>query len=158
MSHTKSWPQAPDMCFWSSGLAQGRSYWNRLRFLDVCEMATEIFSRKYFNKHLMSPALELVHDPVANVRWVGHSLSGQSCLISDIKHLMFTFLPFRYKLCQLLPRFRSSLRLPADKQLLQQLDFCVQKLLCKEKDKDVVATIRKVTPTLPVQTHGQSIL
>ncbi|KAG7233586.1 hypothetical protein INR49_006861 [Caranx melampygus] len=98
------------------GLAQGRSYWNRLRFLDVCEMASEIFSRKYFNKHFLVPALELVHDPVANVR---------------------------YKLCQLLPRLRSSLRLPADKQLLQQLDFCVQKLLCREKDKDVVATIRK---------------
>uniref|UniRef100_A0A3Q3NEC8 Protein phosphatase 4, regulatory subunit 4 n=1 Tax=Labrus bergylta TaxID=56723 RepID=A0A3Q3NEC8_9LABR len=96
-------------------LAQGRSYWNRLRFLDICEMATEIFSRKYFNKHFLMPALELVHDPVANV----------------------------YKLCQLLPRLRSSLRLPADKQLLQQLDFCVQKLLCREKDKDVVATIRK---------------
>lgn len=51
----------------------------------------------------------------------------------------------RYKLCQLLPRLRASLRLPADKQLLQQLNFCVQKLLCREKDKDVVATIRKVT-------------
>ncbi|XP_074541075.1 serine/threonine-protein phosphatase 4 regulatory subunit 4 isoform X2 [Halichoeres trimaculatus] len=97
-------------------LAQGRSYWNRLRFLDVCETATEIFSRKYFNKHFLIPALELVHDPVANVR---------------------------YKLCQLLPRLRSSLHMPADKQLLQQLDFCVQKLLCREKDKDVVATIRK---------------
>ncbi|XP_011610127.2 serine/threonine-protein phosphatase 4 regulatory subunit 4 isoform X1 [Takifugu rubripes] len=97
-------------------LAQGRSYWNRLRFLDICETATEIFSRKYFNKHFLIPALELVHDPVANVR---------------------------YKLCQLLPRLRSSIRLPADKQLLHQLNFCVQKLLCREKDKDVVATIRK---------------
>ncbi|XP_071401700.1 LOW QUALITY PROTEIN: serine/threonine-protein phosphatase 4 regulatory subunit 4, partial [Centroberyx affinis] len=97
-------------------LAQGRSYWNRLRFLDVCETASELFSRKYFNKHFLIPALDLVHDPVANVR---------------------------YKLCLLLPRLRSSIRLPADKQLLQQLDFCVQKLLCKEKDKDVVATIRK---------------
>lgn len=62
--------------------------------------------------------------------------------------VLFTFLPVhlcsRYKLCQLLPRLRSSLRLPADKQLLQQLNFCVQKLLCREKDKDVVATIRKV--------------
>ncbi|XP_038161313.1 serine/threonine-protein phosphatase 4 regulatory subunit 4 isoform X2 [Cyprinodon tularosa] len=97
-------------------IAQGRSYWNRLRFLDVCEIATEIFSRKYFNKHFLIPALELVHDPVANVR---------------------------YKLCQLLPRLRSSLRLPADKLLLQKLDFCVQKILCREKDKDVVAMIRK---------------
>ncbi|XP_062270935.1 serine/threonine-protein phosphatase 4 regulatory subunit 4 [Scomber scombrus] len=97
-------------------LAQGRSYWNRLRFLDVCETATDVFSRKYFNKHFLVPALELVHDPVANVR---------------------------YKLCQLLPRLRSSLRLPADKQLLQKLDQCVQKLLCRETDKDVVATIRQ---------------
>ncbi|XP_061602857.1 serine/threonine-protein phosphatase 4 regulatory subunit 4 [Cololabis saira] len=97
-------------------LALGRSYWNRLRFLDVCEIATEIFSKKYFNKHFLVPALELVHDPVANIR---------------------------YKLCQLLPRLRLSLRLPADKLLLQKLDFCVQKLLCREKDKDVVATIRK---------------
>ncbi len=62
---------------------------------------------------------------------------------------VFTCLSVRYKLCQLLPRLRSSLRLPADKQLLQQLDFCVQKLLCREKDKDVVATIRKVTSSLP---------
>ncbi|XP_077950003.1 serine/threonine-protein phosphatase 4 regulatory subunit 4 isoform X4 [Gasterosteus aculeatus] len=97
-------------------LAQGRSYWNRLRFLDVCETASEIFSRKYFNKYFLIAALELVQDPVVNVR---------------------------YKLCQLLPRFRSSLRLPADKQLLQQLNFCVQKILSREKDKDVVATIRK---------------
>ncbi|KAF7231137.1 serine/threonine-protein phosphatase 4 regulatory subunit 4 [Nothobranchius furzeri] len=97
-------------------LAQGHSYWNRLRFLDVCEVAAEVFSRKYFSKHLVIPALELVHDPVANVR---------------------------YKLCQLLPQLRSSLRLPADKLLLQKLDLCVQKFLCEEKDKDVVATIRK---------------
>ncbi|TKS65081.1 Serine/threonine-protein phosphatase 4 regulatory subunit 4 [Collichthys lucidus] len=95
-------------------LAQGRSYWNRLRFLDVCEMATEIFSRKYFNKHFLIPALELVHDPVANVQAV--SVVAQTAVITA---------------------------LPADKQLLQQLDFCVQKLLCREKDKDVVATIRK---------------
>ncbi|XP_034722216.1 serine/threonine-protein phosphatase 4 regulatory subunit 4 [Etheostoma cragini] len=98
------------------GLAQGRSYWNRLRFLDVCETAIEIFSRKYFNKHFLVPALDLVQDPVANVR---------------------------YKLCQMLPRLRSLLRLPTDKQLLQKLDVCVQKLLWREKDKDVVAAIRK---------------
>ncbi|XP_061785867.1 serine/threonine-protein phosphatase 4 regulatory subunit 4 isoform X2 [Nerophis lumbriciformis] len=98
-------------------LAQGRSYWNRLRFLDVCEKANEIFSRKFFNRHFLIPALELVHDPVANVR---------------------------YKLCHMLPLLRSSLRLPVDNQLLMQLDFCVQKLLCREKDKDVVTAIHKV--------------
>ncbi|XP_061757439.1 serine/threonine-protein phosphatase 4 regulatory subunit 4 isoform X2 [Nerophis ophidion] len=98
-------------------LAQGRSYWNRLRFLDVCEKANEIFSRKFFNRHFLIPALELVHDPVANVR---------------------------YKLCHMLPLLRSSLRLPVDNRLLMQLDFCVQRLLCTEKDKDVVTAIHKV--------------
>lgn len=44
----------------------------------------------------------------------------------------------------MLPRLRSTIRLPADKHLLQQLEFCVRKLLCREKDKDVVATVRKV--------------
>uniref|UniRef100_A0A672HJI5 Protein phosphatase 4, regulatory subunit 4 n=1 Tax=Salarias fasciatus TaxID=181472 RepID=A0A672HJI5_SALFA len=98
-------------------LAQGPSCWNRLRFLDVCETAAEIFSRKYFKKHFLIPALDLVHDPVANVR---------------------------YRLCQLLPRLRSALRLPADEPLLHQMDFCIQKMLCRETDRDVVSTIRKV--------------
>lgn len=75
-------------------------------------------------------------------------MSGR-CVADLLEELLSTFSPVhlsgRYKLCQMLPRLRSSLRLPADKQLLQQLNFCVQKLLCREKDKDVVATIRKVT-------------
>uniref|UniRef100_W5KHM2 Protein phosphatase 4 regulatory subunit 4 n=1 Tax=Astyanax mexicanus TaxID=7994 RepID=W5KHM2_ASTMX len=93
-------------------LAQGRSYWNRLRFLDLCEIAIDLFSKSYFCKHFLIQALELVNDPVANV----------------------------YKLCHMLPRLRSTIRLPADKHLLQELEFCVRKLLCREKDKDVVAT------------------
>uniref|UniRef100_A0A4W4FLF2 Protein phosphatase 4, regulatory subunit 4 n=1 Tax=Electrophorus electricus TaxID=8005 RepID=A0A4W4FLF2_ELEEL len=97
-------------------LAQGRSYWNRLRFLDLCEIAIDLFSKSYFCKYFLIQALELVSDPVANVR---------------------------YKLCHMLPRLRSTIRLPADKHLLQQLEFCVRKLLCREKDKDVVATVRK---------------
>lgn len=49
-------------------LAQGRSYWNRLRYLDLCEIAMELFSKSYFCKHFLIQALELVSDPVANVR------------------------------------------------------------------------------------------
>ncbi|KAJ8009238.1 hypothetical protein DPEC_G00086820 [Dallia pectoralis] len=97
-------------------LAKGRSYWNRLRYLDLCEIAMELFSKDYFCKHFLIQALELVNDPVANVR---------------------------YKLCHMLPRLRSTIRMPADKHLRQQLEFCVRKLLCREKDKDVVATIHK---------------
>ncbi|XP_061117813.1 serine/threonine-protein phosphatase 4 regulatory subunit 4 isoform X6 [Conger conger] len=98
-------------------LAQGRSYWNRLRYLDLCEIAMELFSKSYFCKNFLVPALELVNDPVANVR---------------------------YKLCCLLPRLKSTIRLPTEKPMLQQLEFCVRRLLCREKDKDVVATIRKI--------------
>ncbi|XP_018583356.1 serine/threonine-protein phosphatase 4 regulatory subunit 4 isoform X2 [Scleropages formosus] len=98
-------------------LAQGKSYWNRLRYLDLCEIAMELFSKSYFCKYFLVPALELVNDPVANVR---------------------------YKLCRMLPRLKACIRLPGDKHLLQQLEFCVRKLLCREKDKDVVATVRKI--------------
>ncbi|KAG9336566.1 hypothetical protein JZ751_002913, partial [Albula glossodonta] len=97
-------------------LAQGRSYWNRLRYLDLCEIAMELFSKSYFCKHFLLPALELASDPVANVR---------------------------YKLCCLLPRLKSTIRLPTEKPILQQLEFCVRRLLCREKDKDVLVTIRK---------------
>lgn len=49
-------------------LAQGRSYWNRLRFLDLCDIAIDLFSKSYFCKHFLIQALDLVNDPVANVR------------------------------------------------------------------------------------------
>ncbi|XP_048829757.1 serine/threonine-protein phosphatase 4 regulatory subunit 4 isoform X1 [Brienomyrus brachyistius] len=98
-------------------LAQGKSYWNRLRYLDLCEIAMDLFSKSYFCKYFLGPALELVNDPVANVR---------------------------YKLCRMLPRLKASIRLPAEKHLLQQLEFCVRRLLCREKDKDVVCTVRKI--------------
>lgn len=50
-------------------------------------MASEIFSRKYFNKHFLVPALELVHDPVANVRsvcwdWTGLPVHLSVCLLT----------------------------------------------------------------------------
>ncbi|XP_033892676.3 serine/threonine-protein phosphatase 4 regulatory subunit 4-like isoform X3 [Acipenser ruthenus] len=97
-------------------LGQGRSYWNRLRFLDICEIVIELFSKSYFCKYFLVPALELVNDPVANVR---------------------------FKLCNMLPKLKSAIKLPTDKHLLQQLEFCVRKLLCREKDKDVMAIVRK---------------
>ncbi|XP_060036948.1 serine/threonine-protein phosphatase 4 regulatory subunit 4 isoform X3 [Erinaceus europaeus] len=97
-------------------LGQGKSYWNRLRFLDTCEFIIEIFSRSFFCKYFFLPAIELTHDPVANVRM---------------------------KLCYLLPKVKSTLKIPADKHLLQQLEMCVRKLLCQEKDKDVLAIVKR---------------
>uniref|UniRef100_A0A8C6RHG1 Protein phosphatase 4, regulatory subunit 4 n=1 Tax=Nannospalax galili TaxID=1026970 RepID=A0A8C6RHG1_NANGA len=97
-------------------LGQGKSYWNRLRFLDTCEFIIEIFSKSFFCKYFFVPAIELSHDPVANVRM---------------------------KLCYLLPKVKSALKIPADMHLLQQLEMCVRKLLCQEKDKDVLAIVKK---------------
>ncbi|XP_058423598.1 serine/threonine-protein phosphatase 4 regulatory subunit 4 isoform X5 [Diceros bicornis minor] len=97
-------------------LGQGKSYWNRLRFLDTCEFIIEIFSKSFFCKYFFLPAIELTHDPVANVRM---------------------------KLCYLLPKVKSTLKIPADKLLLQQLEMCVRKLLCQEKDKDVLAIVKR---------------
>uniref|UniRef100_A0A672NC38 Protein phosphatase 4, regulatory subunit 4 n=1 Tax=Sinocyclocheilus grahami TaxID=75366 RepID=A0A672NC38_SINGR len=111
-------------------LAQGRSYWNRLRYLDLCEITIDLFSKSYFCKHFLIPALELVNDPVANVR---------------------------YKLCYMLPKLRSTIK-ATDKHLLQQLEFCVRKLLCREKDKDVVVTLRKVSLSLLKCGHISKVL
>uniref|UniRef100_A0A8C1UI73 Protein phosphatase 4, regulatory subunit 4 n=1 Tax=Cyprinus carpio TaxID=7962 RepID=A0A8C1UI73_CYPCA len=111
-------------------LAQGRSYWNRLRYLDLCEITIDLFSKSYFCKHFLIPALELVSDPVANVR---------------------------YKLCYMLPKLRSVIK-ATDKHLLQQLEFCVRKLLCREKDKDVVVTLRKVSLLLLKRGHINKVL
>ncbi|XP_027725931.1 serine/threonine-protein phosphatase 4 regulatory subunit 4 isoform X1 [Vombatus ursinus] len=97
-------------------LGQGKSYWYRLRFLDTCEFIIELFSKSFFCKYFFLPALELTHDPVANVRM---------------------------KLCYLLPKVKSTLKIPADKHLLQQLELCVRKLLCQEKDKDVLAIVKR---------------
>ncbi|XP_051872949.1 serine/threonine-protein phosphatase 4 regulatory subunit 4 isoform X2 [Pristis pectinata] len=95
-------------------LGQGKSCWNRLRFLDTCECIMDLFSKSFFCKYFFLPVLELSNDPVPNVR---------------------------IKFCYMLPKLKSALKLPADKHLLQQLDLCVRKLLCQEKDRDVTAVI-----------------
>uniref|UniRef100_A0A8C5SB37 Serine/threonine-protein phosphatase 4 regulatory subunit 4 n=1 Tax=Laticauda laticaudata TaxID=8630 RepID=A0A8C5SB37_LATLA len=50
-------------------LGQGKSYWNRLRFLDTCEFIIDLFSKSFFCEYFFLPVLELTHDPVANVRY-----------------------------------------------------------------------------------------
>lgn len=48
------------------------------------------------------------------------------------------------KLCYLLPKVKSTLKIPTDKHLLQQLELCIRKLLCQEKDKDVLTIVKRV--------------
>ncbi|NXQ12045.1 PP4R4 phosphatase, partial [Peucedramus taeniatus] len=47
------------------------------------------------------------------------------------------------KLCCLLPKVKSTLKIPTDKHLLQQLELCIRKLLCQEKDKDVLTIVKR---------------
>ncbi|NWT49248.1 PP4R4 phosphatase, partial [Chroicocephalus maculipennis] len=49
----------------------------------------------------------------------------------------------RMKLCYLLPKVKSTLKIPTDKHLLQQLELCIRKLLCQEKDKDVLTIVKR---------------
>nr|XP_060612221.1 serine/threonine-protein phosphatase 4 regulatory subunit 4 isoform X1 [Anolis sagrei ordinatus] len=102
-------------------LGQGKSYWNRLRFLDTCEIIIELFSKSFFCEYFFLPVLELTHDPVANVRM---------------------------KLCYLLPKVKSTLKIPTNKHLRQQLEMSVRKLLCEEKDKDVLSIVKKMVSEL----------
>uniref|UniRef100_A0A4W3GX70 Protein phosphatase 4 regulatory subunit 4 n=1 Tax=Callorhinchus milii TaxID=7868 RepID=A0A4W3GX70_CALMI len=106
-------------------LGQGKSYWTRLRFLDTCEYILDMFSKAFFCKYFFLPVVELSNDPVANVR---------------------------IKLCYMLPKLKSALKLPTDKLLLQQLELSVRKLLCQEKDKDVTAIVRIVSYIISVQS------
>lgn len=52
---------------------------------------------------------------------------------------------YRMKLCYLLPKVKSTLKVPTDKHLLQQLELCIRKLLCQEKDKDVLTIVKRVS-------------
>ncbi|NWX71112.1 PP4R4 phosphatase, partial [Alca torda] len=87
-----------------------------LRDANTCEFIMELFSKSFFCKYFFLPVLELTHDPVANVRM---------------------------KLCYLLPKVKSTLKIPTDKHLLQQLELCIRKLLCQEKDKDVLTIVKR---------------
>lgn len=72
------------------------------------------------------------------------SFSFKSLLFFVIRFtLILTY--YRMKLCCLLPKVKSTLKIPGDKHLLQQLEMCVRKLLCQEKDKDVLAIVKRVS-------------
>ena len=51
----------------------------------------------------------------------------------------------RLKFCSVLPSLKSVLKLPSDRQLLQQLELCVRKLLSSEQDVDMSASVREVS-------------
>ncbi|KAF7251968.1 Serine/threonine-protein phosphatase 4 regulatory subunit 4 [Varanus komodoensis] len=50
----------------------------------------------------------------------------------------------RHEVIQKLIELKSTLKVPTDKHLLQQLELSVRKLLCEEKDKDVLNIVKKM--------------
>ena len=50
----------------------------------------------------------------------------------------------RLQFCNLLPKLKSVLKLPADRSLLQRLEQCVRQLLNEEQDPDVSTAVREV--------------
>ena len=89
---------------------RGRSYWDRLGFIDICVTMERMFSRRFFKDYLYLPLLDLARDPVMNVRM---------------------------KLCSTLPSLKRLLKLPADSNLLNKLQQALEHLL-EQDDPDVV--------------------
>lgn len=100
---------------------RGKSYRSRQLFIDICKFIMELFSRNFFKENFFEFLLELASDPVINVR---------------------------LKFCSVLPSLKSVLSLPSNRQLLQQLEMCVRKLLSSEQEPDVSAAIREAVMKL----------
>ncbi|XP_071162317.1 serine/threonine-protein phosphatase 4 regulatory subunit 4-like isoform X9 [Mytilus edulis] len=93
----------------------GRSCHHRSLFVDVCKNVIELYSKTFFKEYFYEYVLELQSDKVPNVR---------------------------LKLCSILPQLKKIIKLPTDRNLLQQLETCVRRLLLSEKDRDVLASIK----------------
>ncbi|XP_064621258.1 serine/threonine-protein phosphatase 4 regulatory subunit 4-like isoform X2 [Lineus longissimus] len=108
--------QRQDMCFRIiEDFCHGRSCHQRFLFIDVCKIVMELFSKTFFKEYFFEFLLALASDPVANVR---------------------------LRLCRILPALKGLLKLPTDRNLLQQLDSSVRMILINEKDRDVEDAIR----------------
>ena len=96
-------------------LALGNSCRTRILFLKLCDMSISLFSKNYFKHNFFSDFLHLASDSVINVR---------------------------LKMCSMLPRLKSLISLPSDKNLLKQLEETVKNLLLKETETDVLHALQ----------------
>ena len=84
-------------------------------FLKLCDMSISLFSKEYFKQHFFLDFLHLGSDSVVNVR---------------------------LKICSMLPRLKSLISLPSDRDLLEILEETVKNLLLKETDTDVLHSVQ----------------
>ena len=104
--------------FFLSEFCLASSCYQRSLFIDVCWITIELFSRQFFKEYFFESLLELALDPVPNIR---------------------------LRLCPLLPKLKAHIKLPTDRNLLQQLESYVRKLLMNEEDRDVLHTLQQVS-------------
>ncbi|XP_014210936.1 serine/threonine-protein phosphatase 4 regulatory subunit 4-like [Copidosoma floridanum] len=112
-------------------MAYGSSCYLRMIFIRMMIEALTIFSSVYFKEYFCPTLLDIMDDPVANVR---------------------------LKALTLAPTIKSCLRLPADKKLLSTLEMNVRNLKSSEKDRDVLAALNAASllmDSVDVRVDGQ---
>ncbi|XP_067680173.1 serine/threonine-protein phosphatase 4 regulatory subunit 4-like [Haliotis asinina] len=110
----------------------GRSCHHRSLFIDICRFVMELYSKAFFKEHFFENVLELTSDPVANIR---------------------------LRLCTVLPLLKQLIKLPYDRNLLQQLEASVRRILINEKDRDVISAIKQAVEELDrIHVQMESLL
>lgn len=94
--------------------AKGKSFWQRGVFVDVCDALLQIFSTRFFREYFFGLCIDLMSDPVPNIR---------------------------LKVCELLPDLKQTIRLPDDVEYLDRLNSAVSGLMT-DNDRDVSARAR----------------
>ncbi|TPX60767.1 hypothetical protein SpCBS45565_g07419 [Spizellomyces sp. 'palustris'] len=125
---TKRWEHRDRLCRQMQDLKDATNCHTRLLFLDLCEAVLSVFSHKFFKENFLPSYLELVKDPVPNVR---------------------------LRLVSLLPAVRRTLHLPADSALLQRVSEAVGTLLTADPDRDVTEAASAILSKLgaPASEH-----
>ncbi|KAI9090280.1 armadillo-type protein [Phlyctochytrium arcticum] len=129
LRRTKRWEHRERLCRQMQELRDGHNYHTRLLFLDLCETVLGVFSHRFFKENFLQSYLELVKDPVPNVR---------------------------LRLVSLLPAVRRTLRLPADSALLQKVSEAVGTLLTADQDRDVTEAASSILSKLGGSSSSSS--
>mmetsp|Transcript_38549 Transcript_38549/g.46602 ORF Transcript_38549/g.46602 Transcript_38549/m.46602 type:complete len:770 (+) Transcript_38549:354-2663(+) len=107
--------------------ARAKSCFGRQLYVELAENLLAVFSSKFFRDNFLEEAVNLLQDPVPNVRM---------------------------KACLLLPQLKRTVKLPDDVELLERMSkYCTA--LTTDNDRDVAASARSIVEDFKVTpTHG----
>lgn len=97
------------------------NYRHRLLFLEFCRVVVDIFSSKHFKDNYFFEYLELIKDPIPNVR---------------------------LKMIRMLPAVRELLQVPTDNLLLQKFNDSISSSFITEKDRGVIQALGEANEQL----------